>query len=116
MKSSEVVTEYFDNINKTITGNAIRKIIEDRGIEFVFKKTKEDTFFQKFEKEKDDVFDQLGNSLTSKEQKELFNELEAAWNFTEGLLMEFAYRQGLEDAPIITKELKEFGILNTENF
>lgn len=74
-----------------------------------YKKVMADSEYRTVDEVSDQLFSQLKESL-SKEQKKLLLELESAWSSKYLIFLEYCYRQGLADSPMIHKELEKFGI------
>lgn len=95
--------------NQTIVQQAFIKIMEER-INVAWEKAKVDELYAKTNKEKEIVLDLLRDLLTTDKQKYLLNDLESAWGFSDCIMQEYTYRQGLQDSQMIHKELNSFGI------
>jgi len=96
--------------NQTIVQQAFIKIMEDRIFNVAWEKAKADELYAKTNKEKEIILDLLRDLLTTDKQKYLLNDLESAWGFSDRIMQEYAYRQGLQDSQMIHKELNSFGI------
>lgn len=99
---------------ETIVKKALGNIMDERIGKVACIKAETDEFYIKCDNERNDAFDSLSESLTTDEQRRLLDDLESAWNFVEGLMWEYVYRQGLQDSQMIHKELSEFGISVTK--
>lgn len=95
---------------QSIVQQAFIKIMDERIFQIAWNKAKTDDLYVKTNKEKEYLIEELRNSLLTKEQKILLDELESAWGFEERIFKEYAYRQGLQDSQMIHKELNSFGI------
>lgn len=93
----------------TIVQKALGNIMDERIQKVASIKAETDEFYTECDKERRVAFNLLSESLTDK-QRDLLDDLESAWNFVEGLMQEYAYRQGLQDSQMIHRELSEFGI------
>lgn len=101
-------------LRETIVQKAFGDIMDERIHKVASNKAETDEFYNKANEERNVAFDFLNESLTTERQRNLLNDLESAWNFVEGLMQEFAYRQGLQDSQMIHKELSELGISVTK--
>lgn len=99
---------------KNVVSKAFKEIMNNRIHETAYEKAQMDEVFVKSYGERATMFDLLSESLTTDEQKGYLVELESLWNFAEGLMQEYAYRQGLEDSQMIHKELSGLGISVTK--
>lgn len=96
--------------NQTIIQPAFAKIIDERVFQVAWEKAKLDKKYVELEEKRINILEILNESLTTERQKQFLYELEAAWEFTERFMQEYAYRQGLQDSRMIHKELYSFGI------
>jgi hypothetical protein len=97
-------------IEKTVQ-RAFDQIITERLNEVVFRKVRANLEYREANTRALELFDKLMNSLQTEEQKELLYDLEEAWNLAESYFIEYSYRQGLEDSPMIHREFnKALGI------
>lgn len=64
-------------------------------------KAESDEFYIKYNNERNAAFDFLNESLTTDRQRNLLNDLESSWHWVEGLMQEYAYRQGLQGSQMI---------------
>lgn len=97
--------------------NVVQRALTDISVERVnvaWHKAKQNELYIEADKRQTIAFQLLSESLTTDRQKQLLYDLESAWNFVEGLMQEFAYRQGLQDSQMIHRELSDFGISVTK--
>lgn len=106
-----------DNIlDEPMTGNnIIRKafiniVFVERVHQVAYKKVMADSEYRTAEEVSSQLFSQLEESLSTKEQKELLLELESAWDRKYGIFLEYSYCQGIADSPMIHKQLEKYGI------
>ncbi|MBP3040784.1 hypothetical protein J9303_14935 [Bacillaceae bacterium Marseille-Q3522] len=92
---------------------AFEQITADRVHHVAFMKTSEDPEYIAAANKSEELYDQLADSLNDS-QKALLSDLDDAWNYKNSFFIEYVYRQGLEDSPIITKELRKYGISITK--
>lgn len=99
---------------KTAVQKALDKLMEDRICKVAQNKALANELYLESDNERNIAFELLSESLTTDRQKHLLNNLESAWHFVEGLMQEYAYRQGLQDSQMIHDELREFGVFVTK--
>lgn len=95
---------------KTVVEKAFKDIVENRVYKVAYEKAQMDELFVKSDEERNASFNLLNESLTTEDQKHHLSELESLWKFVEGLMQEYAYRQGLEDSQMLHEELSGYGI------
>lgn len=101
-------------LEKTAVQYALTEIIEERVQKVAWNKAKQDKIYIEANKKQTIALQLLNESITTDRQRHLLDDLESAWNFAEGIMQEYAYRQGIRDSRMIHRELKEFGIFVAE--
>jgi hypothetical protein len=97
-------------VEKTAVERAFIGLMEERIHQVAREKAMNDPEYASADGRKSSIFERLRDSLTTEKQRSLLDDLEGAWTYAGGLMQEFAYRQGIEDSPMIHNELKKFGI------
>ncbi|MBP3041644.1 hypothetical protein J9303_19570 [Bacillaceae bacterium Marseille-Q3522] len=93
-----------------VVQKAFDTISAERVHQIAYRKTAADPGYIAARERAEAVFDELKDSLGEETQKKLLFELETAFNDKDSFLIEYAYRQGLEDSTMIHKELSKLGI------
>ncbi|MET3657828.1 hypothetical protein [Sporosarcina psychrophila] len=101
-------------LKKTAVQKALGELMEDRINKVAWNKALDDEFYVESDNERNIALELLSESMTTDRQRHLLNNLESAWHFVEGLMQEYAYRQGLQDSQMIHEELREFGVFVTK--
>lgn len=91
------------------TKKAFEEIIEARAFEATTKRAKNDSRYEDIEATLSNQMTVLRGTL-NKQQQDLLNAVDDSFNALQAFWKEQAYMQGLKDSPLLSKELKKYGI------
>ncbi len=89
---------------------AFNEIMDEQIHQVAYKKCINDPEYQTANNKAITLMEMLRGTLYNDEQRKLLNELESALFMAKSFFLEYSYRQGIEDSPIIYNELNVLGI------